>query len=227
LSLSVVTTPDRKAFFLLWAPPGKKLSEVPVIVSLHGHASWAYDDLYIWQPYAARYGYGVLALQWWFGGGEGPEDYYRPEEIYRVLDVALAREGVRPGRALLQGFSRGATQVYALTALDRTKGPGYFALSVANAGGAAADFPANDLLNRGVFGRTPLAGSNWALFCGGKDPNPERDGCPAMARARTWVQKLGGSVPLFIQDPKAGHGGFHRTPVHVDSALNLFGRLLK
>jgi hypothetical protein len=61
-------TSDNKAFSIWWQPG----TGVPagVIVGLHGHGSYATDDFAMWQPFALARGYAVLALQWWFGGGE-------------------------------------------------------------------------------------------------------------------------------------------------------------
>ena len=63
------------------------------------------------------------------------------------------------------------------------------------------------------------------MFCGGADPNPERDGCPAMRRSGEWVDLFGGVVDLFIEDKEAGHGGFHQNPaVHSRGSLDAFKR---
>ena len=73
-------TTDNKAFSIWWQPS----TSVPtgVIVTLHGHGSYATDEFYLWQPYLQSRGYAILALQWWFGGGETTADYYQPEEMY-------------------------------------------------------------------------------------------------------------------------------------------------
>ncbi len=60
------------------------------------------------------------------------------------------------------------------------------------------------------------------LFCGGQDPHPERDGCPAMERTGRWIESLGGRTHL-IADASQGHGGFHRVKAHVLDALEWLG----
>ncbi|MBI4313578.1 MAG: hypothetical protein HY594_02055, partial [Candidatus Omnitrophica bacterium] len=160
------------------------------------------------------------------GGGEGAEDYYSPRELYPIIEKILRQRGTPKETALLHGFSRGASQVYALTASDQFTGNEFFALTLANAGGATPDYPPNVEIDGGRFGPAPFSNTRWVLFCGGKDPNPLRDGCEAMHSTRQWVQKLGGIVELLMEDPEAGHGGFHRDPRHVAEAIEVFERLL-
>ncbi len=42
-------TSDNKAFTIWWQPTGA--APTGVIVTLHGHGSYATDDFYLWQPY--------------------------------------------------------------------------------------------------------------------------------------------------------------------------------
>ena len=223
----IVPTSDGRSFFVVWTPDGKPIGDRPVIATLHGHASWAFDELYLWQSQAASRGYAVAALQWWFGQGETPSHYYLPLELQREFQRLFERENVRPGTVLFHGFSRGSANIYGLTALDRAQGKAYGLLTIANAGKASEDFPINRDIAAAKFGSSPLDGTNWVLFCGGRDENPERSGCPGMTDAAAWVERFGGQVRLFIQDPNAGHGGFHQTPAHVAAALDVFAGLLK
>lgn len=142
--------------------------------------------------------------------------------LYRDIDRDLRDRRVPQRSVLLHGFSRGAANVYALAALDANRGGRHIAMVLANAGGAAPDFPPNRRIDAGGFGANPFAGLRFATFCGGRDPNPDRDGCPAMSRTADWVRRLGGNVVLSIADPAAGHGGFHRTPEYVSRALDAF-----
>ncbi|MBI4860859.1 MAG: hypothetical protein HY815_11460 [Candidatus Riflebacteria bacterium] len=176
-------TRDGSTFYLLWTPPGRGAdrSPGPVIATLHGHASYAFDELFLWHRQAAARGIGILALQWWKGRGERFQDYLLPREIYRALDDALREAGVRSGQVMLHGFSRGSANSYAVTAIDRQTRNNYFALVVANAGKPGRDFPDNVDLERGRFGPRPLTGTNWVLYCGMHDPNPDRAGCQGMA----------------------------------------------
>lgn len=222
----ILANPDGRSFSVLWYPSQTNTgTKAPMIVTLHGHGSWAFDEFFLWQPYAAARGYGILALQWWFGGGESSSDYYTPSELYPISECTLRAQQIQPGKALIHGFSRGSAVIYALTALDRINEK-FFSLTIANAGGASQDYPPNADIASGKFGLTPFTGTHWVLFCGARDPNPDRDGCPAMHHSRDWVTQLGGTVDLLIEDVNAGHGGFHMTPVHVNESLDVFARLL-
>lgn len=222
-----VQTSDGKSFYVLWTPKGFDQAQLrPMIVTLHGHASWAFDEFFIWQPYAEQRGYGILALQWWFGGGEAINDYYLPREMYPLFEQVLRNQAIEPGKVLFHGFSRGSANSYALTALDRQKSR-FFGLTVSNAGGAAKDFPPNAAIINNEFGAMPFKGAHWVLYCGGKDPNPERDGCVGMQAASKFVISYGAIVDLFIEDPTGDHGGFHRNPANVNKALDVFDGLIR
>jgi hypothetical protein len=220
-------TPDGRSFYIFWLPPGSDpANPPPLIATLHGHGSWAFDEFFLWQPYALKRGYGILALQWWFGQGESVSDYYSPDEIYPIFEAALTQHQIQPGTVLFHGFSRGAANSYGVAALDRAAGHPFFLLTIANSGKASPGFPINEAITAGQFGSHPFAGTHWVLSCGQKDPNPERDGCPGMRETREWLAQLGGSVDLLIEDPNGDHGAFHRNPANVEAALDLFAKLL-
>lgn len=223
----VEPTADGRVFTLFWSPsPYEPLGDRPVIVTLHGSDGFAFNEIALWHAHAASHGYAILALQWWLGSGDGIDDYLRPRESYAALASALRVHGATPGRALLHGFSRGSANMYGVTALDRTEGDRWFRFVVANSGGATPGYPVNRDISAGLFGPSPFVGTVWATFCGGRDPTPERDGCPAMRRTATWVQGLGGELDLAIEDPASGHGGFQMTPSHVEAVLDRFGQRL-
>lgn len=218
-------TSDNRSYTAWWAPAGTPKG---VIVALHGHDSWALDELYLWQPYAEREGYAVLALQWWFGSGEATSDYYTPDEMYPLLSARLAEKGVKPGSAMFLGYSRGAANTYALAALDTT-GPvarRWFGFVFANAGGAMLGYPPTSDVDRGKYGTAPYAGVPWGMYCGELDPDPTQSGCPAMSFSRDWVTRLGGAVVLYIDDPSGDHGGFMTRPANVESALATYAQVL-
>ncbi len=166
----ILPMPDGRSFYLFSQPaPG-----APIIVTLHGHASWAYDEYYLWHEAATKHGYGILAVQWWFGKGEEISDYYTAEALYPMLETIFHDLGIAPGRVVFHGFSRGSAMSYS-----------------------------------------------------GKDEHPARDGCEGMNNTRQWLERFNGKVDLFIQDPDAPHGGFHRNPKNIDAALDVCDRLLK
>jgi hypothetical protein len=213
-------TSDNKAFSIWWQPG----SGVPtgVIVGLHGHGSYATDDLAMWQPYALARGYAVLALQWWFGGGEATNDYYSPAEMYPIIAGILAEKGVQPGTVLLQGYSRGSANSYAMTALDAASGNRFFGMTLSISGGAAAGYPPNMQVVAGDFGKQPFNGVQWVMYCGEKDPDPTINGCPAMTASKNWVTQYGATFKLLIDDPNGDHSGFMTNSSNVNAALAQF-----
>lgn len=223
----ILVTPDLRSFYVLWLPDGVTPATARgMIVTLHGHSSWATDEFILWQPHAARRGFGIIALQWWFGGGDHNSEYYTLDEMFPLIETILRDQGVRQGTMLLHGFSRGSTNTYALTAMDRA-GSGFIRMTIANAGAATADYPPIMAVTNGAYGPAPFAGSQWVLFCGQQDPHPDRAGCPAMARTQRWLVQLGGRIQRTIEDPASGHGGFHRNPANIEAALDAFDRLLR
>lgn len=226
--------PDGRSFYLYWEPH-TGAANAPLIVTLHGSESWAFDEFFLWHKLAQQHGYRVLALQWWFGRRGGQADYYRPTDLYKNIDALLRKYQARPGAVLLHGFSRGAANSYALAVLDRQAKNNFFGLVVANSGGAAFSesppagaprgFPFYVDITRGRYGPAPFTGTHWALFAGGRDPHPEQDGIPALRRTREWLERFGAKVDLSIEDAGAGHGGFHQSPHHMSAVLDLFGRL--
>ncbi len=219
-------TEDGRSFYLLWYPPGTDPDRRTLIVSTHGSGSWAFDEFYLWYEAALARRHGILALQWYFPGAPSPADYYSPSEVYDALEPVLRRQGIRPGYALQHGFSRGGANGYYVALLDRTDGGRYFGFCIANAGGASVDYPYYQQVVGGTYGALPFAGTRWATYCGGTDPNPDRDGCPAMRRTAEYLRRYGGSVELTIEDPARGHGGFHQTPAYLDLALSAFDTVL-
>ncbi len=214
------STSDNKAFTIWWQPPSGTPSGV--IVTLHGHGSYATDEFYLWQPYAQTRGYAILALQWWFGVGETVADYYLPQEMYPIIAKLLKEKGVKPGTVLLQGYSRGSANSYAVTALDTASGNRYINMTLSNSGGAASDFPPNQQIVAGAYGSLPFTGVQWIMYCGELDPDPTINGCPAMKAAKDWVTKYGATFKLLIDDPKGGHGGFMTNSTNVATALAQF-----
>jgi hypothetical protein len=224
LAPAILPTADGRSFVVVWTP-----SNAPErwVVSLHGSRGFATDDLAIWHRHLASRGIGLIALQWWLGERDGPHAYYSPEQIHAQLDLALRRTGVRPGSALLHGFSRGSANIYAVAALDATKGGRLFSLFVANAGGVALDYPPTRAVTQGAFGPRPLAHTRWVTVCGERDPHPERDGCPAMRRTAGWLREQGAEVVAAIEDPQGDHGVLHRSPRNVGQVLGLFAGIAR
>lgn len=222
----VLPTADGKSFYVLWLPESGKKGPPPILATIHGHGSWAFDEFFLWHRAARERGFGVLAIQWWLGKGERYQDYLSPEEVYAVVEEVFEGLEVKSGTALFHGFSRGSADSYAVAASDTHSGNRYFGLFVANSGKPGLDFPSNVRIENGDFGEKPLTGTHWVTYAGAKDPNPDRDGCEGMRAAAEWVRKQGGVIDLAIEDPEGGHGGFHRNPKNIDKALDCFEKRL-
>lgn len=213
-------TSDNKAFTIWWQPT--TATPAAVIVSLHGHDSFATDEFYLWQPYAQAKGYAILALQWWFGVGETIADYYLPQQMYPIIASLLKEKGVKSGTVLFHGFSRGSANSYGMAAMDTSTGNRYFNMVLSNSGSAASDFPPNQQIVAGANGAQPFNGIQWMMYCGELDPDPATSGCPGMTAAKDWVIKYGATFKLLIDDPNGNHGGFMTNSSNVNTALAQF-----
>ena len=219
LQPALYPTSEGRSFAVVW-----KSCPAPTrwIVSLHGSRGFATDDLAVWYPHLKDRQVGLVCLQWWLGEGDATSGYYAPQEIYREIDLLLQKLKVQPGQVMLEGFSRGAANSYAVVALDAGRGRHFISLAVAQSGGVAHDYPPNRAILAGKFGDHPLRGTRWVTVAGGKDPNPERDGIPAMRRTIKWLENQGAVVVEAIEDPRQGHGALHRSAPNARRLLDLF-----
>lgn len=209
------------SFSVLLAP---KRRPATAIVTLHGYKSTAFEQFESWYPYAARRGWGLIAVQWRTGFTRAAFSY-SPETIYAEAARLLERERIGRHRALLHGYSSGGIRTYGITALDASSHR-LFGVSIANAGAALSSFPVRSEIVGGRLGAKPLAGSRWVLYCGGRDPHPTYTGCPAMRASAAFVKRYGGEVLRLIVDPHAGHAGFLEHPANVELALHAFELVL-
>lgn len=216
----VLPTSDGQSFVVAWRAPGTNPKRW--IVSLHGSRGFATDDLAIWYPSLRDRDVGLLSVQWWIGADDMPRSYYAPLQIYREIDIALQKLGVQLGMAMLHGFSRGAANSYAVAAIDNGRGRRYFSLIVASSGGVAGDFPPTRAILAGAFGDHPLRSTHWVTAAGARDPNPDRDGIPAMRRTAVWLEELGATVIERIEDPAEGYGALQLNAENARHALDLF-----
>ena len=222
----ILPSADHKSFSVFWKPENYTSETTPVLVTIHGHGSWAFTEFTIWHEYAKKRGMVFLGIQWWMGQGEKFQDYLIPQEIYRIVDDTFREKNMK-GPALFHGFSRGSANSYAVAAMDVRTGHRYFDLFIANSGKPGLDFPPNKDITDGRFGEQPLAGTQWITFAGGKDTHPERDGFEGMRKAKEFIEKYGGTVVLAIEDPDSDHGGFHRNPKNCNLALDTFEKIIK
>jgi predicted esterase len=184
-----------------------------LVVVVHGHNGNAFTHYRQWQPYAAAHGLGLVSVEWQTQWGKDAV-FLDSQSTYGLIRRAVGREATPPGRVLLHGFSQGSHEAFDLTSLDR-RGAKLFAHTIAESGGVhgAARDPA-------------LARTRWVIYCAGKDPWPQLSGCPAMRRARQYLQASGAVVERFMVDPPAHHGGFLKNRPDVELALRAFAAAL-
>jgi hypothetical protein len=210
---------DGRLFAMTWSP-------VPAprgwIVVLHDRNGWAPDGVQQWHPTLIRKSQGIVAMQWWYGTGEGAAHEAPADIVYRELDPVLRAMNMRPGSLLLFGTGRGAEYVYALAAYDRHLGGKYFSLNVANSGAMAADLLANRRVAEGQFGLGPFDDTRWIFVCGTRDADQERAGCPALRGASDAVRRFGGRNEMTIQIERGTRASFLAERQHVDTVLDRY-----
>lgn len=217
-------TSDGNTFYLQWFPAGGTPNSHPLLVTLHGSASTAFDEFYVWHEYAKAKGVGIIAIQWYKGYSlPPPNDYFDDIMLYKYIDTALTRIQYPSNRALFHGFSRGSAMSYAIAFRDvqPPKGKNYFCTIMSNSGRPDSTYYLYAQINSGTYGHTFYTGKQWGMYCGGQDPGIETR-CLAMAESKLWVEANNGVVGLYIEDDTLGHGGFHQTPAYIDSALNYY-----
>ena len=160
----IAATPDGRSFYVEW--PGNTRGG-KAIVTFHGYLSTAFDDFGHWYPEAKRRGLRVIAIQWRLG--KTRKESYTPAGMYSQSRTLLRRAGVKPGDALVHGYSSAASRIYGLAWLDRRAGR-LFSLAIGDAGGALPGYPGYAEVFGAPSGRRTLAGTRWILFCGGRDP---------------------------------------------------------
>lgn len=212
-------TSDRKSFVVWDAPKQFDPATGVVLVTLHGHQSWASKSAVVWEDEVRARGWAHLAVQWWYGRSDDTQGYARPSEIYPWMVEALRRHGVQPGRVIFQGFSRGSAISYAMTFLDRQNTAPYVAVTISNSGSMTDDYPPNRAFLSGDAGEQPFAHTHWILYCAERDQE-QQNACDRMAWGAQQIQRLGGAVELFIRDPQGPHGGFMRQP-NLKQAMDL------
>jgi hypothetical protein len=224
-SPSKVATSDGKQYFYYGAPAGQNnASPKKIIISLPGHDTKAEDDYNTaWLSHITGGSYALASLNWWDGDGEKKTDYYSPSEVLKQTKVFLKQQGYTSGDLIiLEGFSRGSANTYAVIANDRIGGDPIFDAAISASGSYQSDFPLFDGQNDSNVSTTLFKGVYWVLVCGGKDDNPNRDGCPAMQNTKTFLEAHGATVLGLLTDPNSGHGVFHKSSLGLPKqALDL------
>jgi hypothetical protein len=212
-------TRDGRLFAASWSPvPNPK----GWIVVLPDAKTWALEELATWHPTLGRKSVGIVAMQWWYGTGDGPANYANADVVYRELEQALRQMNMKSGALMLYGVGRGAELAYAIQAYDRHAGGKFFAATLVNSGAMAEDQPANRRVAQGQFGLGPFDDTHWIFFCGGRDAEPDRAGCPVMRGAANAVRKFGGKNELFLEEARGNRASLLKEARLIDAALDKY-----
>lgn len=206
-----VTSTDEKTYFVYGAPAGQNnKSTKRIIISLPGHGTTADDGYKAWNKHIKGGQYALAEFNWWKGTGEKITDYYQPADVVREVRSFLNKQGyASKDIVILHGFSRGSANTYAVIANDHLQPGPVFDAVISNAGKYQPDFPLTDKALTDAEITRYFKDIPWALACGGKDPNPNRDGCPGMEETKSFLLAHQANVLGIVTDPNAGHGAFH------------------
>jgi hypothetical protein len=211
-----VMTSDGQHSFLVGQPKGQN-SKHPrkIIFSLPGHGSTAKQDYAAWQSHIINGEYALASVGWWDGEGEKTTDYLRPDEVLAAIRAFLDTYGYATDDfVVLEGFSRGSANTYAVKAYDVVSGHPVIDAVISASGKYQKDFPLTP--DQSAYSGGQLyQGVPWILACGAKDDNPTRDGCEGMTETKTYLTGMGANVLKLLEDPNGGHGAFHQSPLKL------------
>lgn len=200
-----------------------------IIFSLPGHGSTAEQDYSAWKSQLLENGtYALASLGWWDGNGQNPTDYMSPYEVRGEIEYFLRTHGYTGSDfVLLEGFSRGSANTYAVVANDVASKQRVIDGVISASGKYQSNFAMTpELLNQNngqLFASIP-----WILACGEKDPNPTLDGCNGMLETKSFLESKGAKVLALLKDPNGTHGAFHQSPLKLAvQALALFDANIK
>ncbi len=223
-----VTSADSKTYFIYGAPAGQNNKTTKkIIISLPGHGTTADDGYVAWKNHLSG-DFALAEFNWWDGGGEKTTNYYQPSDVVMQARAFLNQQGYKSGdTVILHGFSRGSANTYAVIFQDHLKGAPVFDAVISNAGKYQSDFPLASKTPTDAEITAAFKNIPWVLACGGKDDNPDRDGCPGMAETSTFLTSHGANVVGTVTDLNGGHGAFHMSSLGLPKqALSLLDAAL-
>ncbi len=224
----VVNMEPMETFFALWVPEGyESMATRRVMVIAHGHGGNAYRELDNELAFAQKYGYAIVAIQWWAGEDD---KMYSGEQFYDFMNVALQymayKYNAQLDKCAYRGWSMGSGISYEVTYLDRINGTNYLALTISHDGGMMPD-PSKMAVGRefvtnlydGVYGQDAFEGKHFYLYAGQKEQ------ADYMRNTAEVITAFGGVVERLVEDVDAGHDGFYRHPQYHEEAIEIFFRL--
>lgn len=218
-----ISTSDGKQHFYYGAPAGQNnASPKKIIITLHGTEGSAQTDYEVWRPFVEKTDFALAALNWWDGSGDSITDYSTPEKMNSYIHDFLSAQGyTKNDLVVFQGFSRGSANSFSIVAFDQASSNPLIKVAVSSSGSVEPGYftsttsaISNRINTTNIFSKV-----GWILACGGKDANPNRDGCPAMEQSKQFVTSEGATVLGLLQDANAGHGAL------TTSSLGLAGQM--
>jgi hypothetical protein len=220
---SKINTSDGKQYFYYGAPAGQNnASPKKIIITIHGTEGSAQTDYDVWRPFVEKTNFALAALNWWDGSGDAVTDYSTPKQINEYIHNFLKAQGYTSDDTIVfQGFSRGSANSFSVVAFDQASLDPMIDVAVSSSGGVESSYftSTTSPIADKVSNSNLYSGVDWVLACGGKDQNPNRDGCPAMQQSQQFVQSKGASIMGFLEDSNAGHGAL------TTSSQNLAGQM--
>lgn len=224
-----VPTIDGNQYFMVGQPKGQN-SKSPrkIIFALPGHGTTADTGYSAWKSHVVADGtYALAVLNWWDGKGDETSHYYLPDAALAQIKGFLDTYGYTiDDFIVLEGFSRGSANTYPAKAYDMVSGNPFIDAVISASGKYQSNFPYTPKQSEYPKGKKLYQDVPWILVCGGKDPEPERDGCPGMSETKTYLESSGAKVLALLEDPNEGHGAFHLSSLGlVKKALALLDAL--
>ncbi len=217
-----VQTVDGKQYLYYGYPAGhNNASPKKVLVTIHGTGGNASEDYNVWRPAITGTGFALASLNWWDGEGDATSDYNTPAQVVSYIHDFLKTQGyTQKDTIVFEGFSRGSANSYSIVALDKASTDSYIDAAVSSSGGQTdAYFNMTTTTIAAKQLPTIYKGVYWILACGGKDPNPERDGCTAMQKSATFVEAKGATVLGILSDDAAAHGALNTSTKNLTKQM--------
>ena len=223
----VVNLEPMHTFFIVWVPDGyKEMATRRVMVVAHGHTGSSYFQMAKELEFARKYGYAVVAIQWWAGEGD---KMYSGEQFYAFMDTALRymayKYNAQLDKCAYRGWSMGSAISFEVTYLDKIKGTHYLKLTISHDGGMWPD-PSQMAVGRefvtnlynGMYGDDAFEGKHFYLYAG-------KEQAKIMRNTAEVIPKFGGVVERLVEDLSAGHDGFFEHPQYHEEAIEIFFQL--
>jgi len=221
LGTRVVELPGKTSFFAYWLPPNfEQIPDKRVMVLIHGHKGNPFRQIRWMHQAAGEYGFGLLAVPWeWpLGNGKGYRQIV-PETLYVATTWALdhmeGRYQVDKRRSSWLGFSSAAQMCAQFAYLDRGVNNSYFELFIAVSGNLGRRAPFVKKLMNGAYGKEPLAGKRFYLWCGEAD---QRVLCPRVEQSGALLERAGANM-VRIRKGSEGHAGFYDNPTYIKETM--------